>query len=254
MGDRTKIADALMCPLGGTLPPDSVPRGHYWDGGFYHCPCGAIVEWVSDDRVAEHQDARVAAALPVLDAAGYDVVLRADPDTSDEPDWDRIFDRLPKVCPTCTSDEPTTYYGSCFDNQHSTIFDPRLPMDPWHAYMVELRHLLRQVDNLDTYVKIGREMLERAAAERDADVSAEAVARTVAMSHIAAERDAERAGRERVEAEARQLREAIEFTAAALDFEIDGDTFPRGVRDSLLGQLAVIDASVAEGAEDRGQS
>jgi len=84
MGDRTKIADALMCPLGGTLPPDSVPRGHYWDGGFYHCPCGAIVEWVSDDRVAEHQDARVAAALPVLDAAGYDVVLRADPDT--EPD------------------------------------------------------------------------------------------------------------------------------------------------------------------------
>jgi hypothetical protein len=84
MGDRTKIADALMCPLGGTLPPDSVPRGHYWDGGFYHCPCGAIVEWVSDDRVAEHQDARVAAALPALDAAGFDVVLRADPDTSDE--------------------------------------------------------------------------------------------------------------------------------------------------------------------------
>ncbi len=47
-------------------------------------------------------------------------------------------------------------------------------------------------------------------AERDADVSAGAVARTVAMSHIAAERDAERAARERAEAEARQLREAIE--------------------------------------------
>jgi len=46
-------------------------------------------------------------------------------------------------------------------------------------------------------------------AERDADVSAGAVARTVAMSHIAAERDAERAARERAEAEARQLRELL---------------------------------------------
>ena len=91
-------------------------------------------------------------------------------------------------------------------------------------------------------------------AERDADVSAGAVARTVAMSHIAAERDAERAARERAEAEARQLREAIEFTASALDFEIDGDKFPRLVRQSLLEPLAVIDAAVAEGAEDRGQT
>jgi hypothetical protein len=47
-------------------------------------------------------------------------------------------------------------------------------------------------------------------AERDADVSAGAVARTVAMSHIAAERDAERAARERAETEARQLREGVE--------------------------------------------
>jgi hypothetical protein len=46
-------------------------------------------------------------------------------------------------------------------------------------------------------------------AERDADVSAGAVARTVAMSHIAAERDAERAARERAETEARQLREGV---------------------------------------------
>lgn len=46
-------------------------------------------------------------------------------------------------------------------------------------------------------------------AERDADVSAGAVARTVAMSHIAAERDAERVARERAEAEARQLRELL---------------------------------------------
>lgn len=67
---------------------------------------------------------------------------------------------------------------------------------------------------------------------------------------LTTERDAERAAREQAEAEARQLREAIEFTASALDFEIDGDKFPRSVRQSLLDQLAVIDAAVAEGAED----
>ena len=223
MGDRTKIADALdkfdHCTGGWVCPAVAHFHGCHCDDG--NC-----------DRPAEHT------AVP----------LRADPDTSDEPDWDRIFDRLPKVCPTCTSDEPTTYYGSCFDNQHSTIFDPRLPMDPWHAYMVELRHLLRQVDNLDTYVKIGREMLERAAAERDADVSAGAVARTVAMSHIAAERDAERAGRERAEAEARQLREQLDAaqlrSIEARNPGIDMDE----VRAFRAG------AAVAEGAEDRGQT
>ncbi len=47
-------------------------------------------------------------------------------------------------------------------------------------------------------------------AERDADVSAGAVARTVAMSHIAAERDAERAARERAEAENGRLRALTE--------------------------------------------
>jgi hypothetical protein len=55
-------------------------------------------------------------------------------------------------------------------------------------------------------------------AERDADVSAGAVARTVAMSHIAAERDAERAARERAEAEARQLREAISVESVGVDY------------------------------------
>jgi hypothetical protein len=55
-------------------------------------------------------------------------------------------------------------------------------------------------------------------AERDADVSAGAVARTVAMSHIAAERDAERAARERAETEARQLREAISVESVGVDY------------------------------------
>ena len=64
-------------------------------------------------------------------------------------------------------------------------------------------------------------------AERDADVSAGAVARTVAMSHIAAERDAERAARERAEAEARQLREAIE-TAESVG--VDYCTLHHGIR------------------------
>ena len=40
-------------------------------------------------------------------------------------------------CPTCGSDDPTRYYGSCFDNIHNTIFDPRLPLDPWHRDELE---------------------------------------------------------------------------------------------------------------------
>jgi hypothetical protein len=79
--------------------------------------------------------------------------------------------QLPSKCPTCGSENPTTYYGSCFDNQHSTIFDPRLPLDPWHTYMTQLRLLRRDVDNLNAYVKAGREVRERVEAERDAAVA-----------------------------------------------------------------------------------
>ncbi len=85
---------------------------------------------------------------------------------ADRPDHD-LADRLPTTCPTCGSENPTTFYGSCFDNQHDTIFDPSLPLDPWHTYMRELGRLLNTVDNLNTYVAVGREMLERAGAERD---------------------------------------------------------------------------------------
>ena len=56
-------------------------------------------------------------------------------------------------------------------------------------------------------------------AERDADVSAGAVARTVAMSHIAAERDAERAARERAETEVRQLRALTEGDPYSIYYE-----------------------------------
>jgi len=116
-------------------------------------------------------------------------------------------------------------------------------------------------------------------AERDADVSAGAVARTVAMSHIAAERDAERAARERAEAEARQLREqdaalveanrslgadlerlreAIKTIAWTIDPE-DGMTDPALIvvhmeAGALEDLRAAIAAAVAEGAEDRGQT
>jgi cell division septum initiation protein DivIVA len=94
-------------------------------------------------------------------------------------------------------------------------------------------------------------------AERDADVSAGAVARTVAMSHIAAERDAERAARERAEAEARQLREAIRAHENlhrpdgpdGADGPIEMDGWPCCNDDRLLWA-----AAVAEAAEDRGQT
>lgn len=75
---------------------------------------------------------------------------------------ERIFERLPVKCPTCGSEEPTTYYGSCFDNQHDTVFDPRLPMDPWHAYMQDLRLLLRRLDGMTVSYEVGRTLLAEA--------------------------------------------------------------------------------------------
>jgi len=120
-------------------------------------------------------------------------------------------------------------------------------------------------------------LLERAVTEPShADpVSAEAVARTVAMSHIAAERDAERAARERAETEARQLREAISVESVGVDYctlhhgirnedehscdfrdddqESGDDGEPRECVLVELIQRPSLDA-VAEGAEDRGQT
>ena len=89
-------------------------------------------------------------------------------------------------------------------------------------------------------------------AERDADVSAGAVARTVAMSHIAAERDAERAARERAEAEARQLREAI---GDPKKLRLTAMSVRSVSRSASLHLHRIADAAaVAEGAEDRGQT
>lgn len=79
-----------------------------------------------------------------------------------------IYDRLPKACPTCGSDEPTIYYGSCFDNVHDALFDPRLPMDPWHAYMNELRYLHKAVDGMTVSYEVCRDLLVEVRAERDA--------------------------------------------------------------------------------------
>ena len=96
-------------------------------------------------------------------------------------------------------------------------------------------------------------------AERDADVSAGAVARTVAMSHIAAERDAERAARERAEAEARQLREAIgdpdelRWHRWHCEETGQGDDL-RELLVRIADAADAADVAVAEGTEDRGQT
>lgn len=74
-----------------------------------------------------------------------------------------LTERLPSSCPTCTSYSPNTYYGSCFDNQHSTIFDPRLQLDPWHEYLQAIIQLEERVESLKSYNKVMRELL----AERD---------------------------------------------------------------------------------------
>jgi hypothetical protein len=82
---------------------------------------------------------------------------------------------------------------------------------------------------------------------------------TVAMSHIAAERDAERAARERAEAEARQLREAIgdpdelRWHRWHCEETGQGDDL-RELLVRIADAADAADVAVAEGAEDRGQT
>jgi hypothetical protein len=129
-----------------------------------------------------------------------------------------------------------------------------------------------------TVLSEGAELLDtlhdgvyRMEAERDADVSAGAVARTVAMSHIAAERDAERAARERAEAEVRQLRQAVMEAATELGLAHEPEWASPAAKEKGLNPVwcaicgaadgswpctsrMVLDdllAVVAEGAEDR---
>lgn len=60
------VRAARRCPVSGTIPdPDEYQRSHlaggYRDGGFHHCDCGAVVEWVPPSEqatVAEHFRAR----------------------------------------------------------------------------------------------------------------------------------------------------------------------------------------------------
>ena len=225
MGDRTNITDA---------------RQHDAE------QAAGVIEQAMRNEGLIDKDVRLMGEIiaEALDAAGFDVVLRADPDTSDDlfTEARRLLDAYPE---DVFESPPQDWKAGMVTGTVPDAVDEDGYLDVWITPDAFAAHVLR---------KIALPVIAALLAERDADVSAGAVARTVAMSHIAAERDAERAARERAEAEARQLREAIEFTASALDFEIDGDKFPRLVRQSLLEPLAVIDAAVAEGAEDRGQT
>lgn len=79
---------------------------------------------------------------------------------SDLPDRiDEALEALPPACPTCGSKDPRTYYGSCFDNQHSTIFDPRLPLDPWHEYVHSIIRLTKAVDSLELQRDVSSKLL-----------------------------------------------------------------------------------------------
>lgn len=67
---------------------------------------------------------------------------------------------LPDTCPTCGSKEANTYYGSCWDNIHSSVFDPQRPLDPWHAYVREIIHLQKSVEALELYNSVQTEFLQ----------------------------------------------------------------------------------------------
>ena len=240
MGDRTNITDA---------------RQHDAE------QAAGVIEQAM--RIVDHIDkaARLMGEIitEALDAAGFDVVLRADPDTSDEH----------KPCPHCNDEGVVCtldgeIIGPCDCTSDDLFTEARRLLDRWDAL------------DLSDIVDDARPLIAALLAERDADVSAGAVARTVAMSHIAAERDAERAARERAEAEARQLREAIE-TAESVG--VDYCTLHHGIRnedehscdfrdddqesgdDGEPRECVLVEliprpplAVVAEGAEDRGQT
>ena len=216
MGDRTNITDA---------------RQHDAE------QAAGVIEQAM--RIVDHIDkaARLMGEIitEALDAAGFDVVLRADPDTSDDlfTEARRLLDAYPEdVFPPLPDGwEPADEFDGWVDDETAVSVTP----DAFAA------HALR---------KIALPVIAALLAERDADVSAGAVARTVAMSHIAAERDAERAARERAEAEARQLREAIREHK-----DRHNSWRQQTQRPSDIALWAALNAAaVAEGAEDRGQT
>ena len=240
MGDRTNITDA---------------RQHDAE------QAAGVIEQAMRNEGLIDKDVRLMGEIitEALDAAGFDVVLRADPDTSDEH----------KPCPHCNDEGVVCtldgeIIGPCDCTSDDLFTEARRLLDRWDAL------------DLSDIVDDARPLIAALLAERDADVSAGAVARTVAMSHIAAERDAERAARERAEAEARQLREAIE-TAESVG--VDYCTLHHGIRnedehscdfrdddqesgdDGEPRECVLVEliprpplAVVAEGAEDRGQT
>ena len=58
-------------------------------------------------------------------------------------DWGYCSDPFHR-CPTCGSRDPRRYYGSCFDNVHSTVFDPRRPLDEWHRASIDSEMAAKQ--------------------------------------------------------------------------------------------------------------
>lgn len=272
-----------------------------------------------------------------LDAAGYDVVLRADPDTSEE-----------RSCPECGSTNPQKCGTGNSEHRHAGDYPARpCCQNPFHAdpdtsdehmpcphcndegvvctldgdiigpcdctsddLFTEARRLLDaatpgpwerpsstanwftvpqpiQIDEADwgqeaqengamCGYRIGTLADERAWRYADAELIAAAPRLIAALLERAATAEADRdewrhryehwrqgrsdviAARERAEAEARQLREAIKTIAWTIDPE-DGMTDPALIvvhmeAGALEDLRAAIAAAVAEGAEDRGQT
>ena len=221
MGDRTNIADA---------------RQHDAE------QAAGVIEQAMRNEGLIDKDVRLMGEIitEALDAAGFDVVLRADPDTSDElaAEARRLLDAYPE---DVFESPPQDWKAGMVTGTVPDAVDEDGYLDVWITPDAFAAHVLR---------KIALPVIAALLAERDADVSAGAVARTVAMSHIAAERDAERAARERAEAEARQLREAIREHK-----DRHNSWRQQTQRPSDIALWAALNAAaVAEGAEDRGQT
>ena len=247
MGDRTKIADA---------------RQH--DAK----QAAGVIEQAM--RIVDHIDkaARLMGEIitEALDAAGFDVVLRADPDTSDElaAEARRLLD--------AATPGPWASTGGGFA-QPAIVYAPGYEViEGEGAARIAMCEFLdapeRRADAalIAAAPRLIAALLERAVTA-EADLRALST-RTTGDSKVdlrmlyayeagIMERDAERAARERAEAEARQLREAIRAHENlhrpdgpdGADGPIEMDGWPCCNDDRLLWA-----AAVAEVAEDRGQT
>ena len=169
MGDRTNIADA---------------RQHDAE------QAAGVIEQAMRNEGLIDKDVRLMGEIitEALDAAGYDVVLRADPDTSDElaAEARRLLDAYPE---DVFESPPQDWKAGMVTGTVPDAVDEDGYLDVWITPDAFAAHVLRKIA-----LPVIATLLERAVTAEAA--VAEAHRNIQLADRIAAERDAERAGAE----------------------------------------------------------